>query len=295
VADRLSRLSSFDVVNVLFMIAFLIVTLLPFMNVIAKSFSTEQAIISGKVSLFPVGFHVKSYEFVLTGPSFLRALFIQVVVTATGIGISLFLTVCISYPLSLDYLPGKRFLLIMVVFTMMFHVGIIPTFLLVRGIGIYNTLWALILPLAFNGYYVLIVRSFMLSLPVSLIESAKIEGAHHGRILWSIIVPLSVPVIASITVFVGVQYWNDYFHALMFITSSQIKPLQLYLREIVLENTELLMNERDITQEMEQKMRASPESIRAATIFASTLPILFVYPFLQRFFVKGIMIGAVKG
>jgi putative aldouronate transport system permease protein len=139
------------------------------------------------------------------------------------------------------------------------------------------------------------MRSYMQTIPESVIESARIEGANHGYILIRIMVPLSMPVIATITLFIGVQYWNDYFQALMYITRPGLRPLQLYLREVVLQSSDLLTQGQSVDERMEGVLRTSPESIRAATIFATTLPILLVYPFLQRFFIKGIMIGAVKG
>ncbi len=290
---RLRRLTAFGVINALLLIMLCIVTLAPFLNVLAKSLSSEQAILMGKVTVLPVDPNFRSYAYVLKSKDFFRAFAVQTIVTASGTALGMTLTLMMAYPLSRTRLTGKNVVLVMVVITMIFNAGIIPNYMLIRRLGLLNSLMALIVPLCFNGFNMFIVRSYMQTIPLSVIESAMIDGAHHAQVLCKIVIPFSIPVIATISLFFAVTYWNDYFNAMLYITNYRLKPLQLYLREIIY----LALDPQGSVgtqQTSESFMFVSPISVRAATIIASTLPILLVYPFLQRYYIKGIMIGSVK-
>lgn len=283
----------FETVNALLLIGLCVITIAPFLNVVAKSLSSESAILLGKVSVLPVDLNFRSYAYVLRSSDFFRAFAIQTIVTVGGTAFAMTMTVMMAYPLSRRRLAGKKIVLVMVVMTMIFNVGIVPNYMLIRRLGLLNTLFALIVPLAFNGFNMFIVRSYMQTIPEGVIESATIDGAHHPQILWHIVIPFSVPVIATISLFFAVTFWNDYFHAMVYLTKAQLKPLQLFLREIIYSALDP-QGGVGAQQTGESFMFVSPISVRAATIIASTVPILLVYPFLQRFYIKGIVIGAVK-
>ena len=283
----------FSGLNIILLLLFSLAMVLPFLHVIAKSFSSETAVLSGHVSVLPVGFQTGTYRYVLENSQFYRSFAVSIQVTVIGTLLSMFLTVTSAYPLSKTHLRGRPFLLIFYVFTMLFHGGIIPNYLLYRTLGITNTIWALIAPMGLVVFNMLIVKSFMEGLPESVEESARMDGASYARILVAIVIPMSLPVIATISLFYAVAYWNNFFFALIYITKPSLKPLQLFLYELV---TESMMNVHELQEiSAERAMNLTTESILSATIVVATVPILLVYPFLQRYFVKGVVIGSVKG
>ena len=282
---RIPRVHTFEIVNGLGLVVLCVISIAPFMNVIAKSLSSESAILIGKVSVLPVGLNFRSYAYVLQSKEFFRALSIQAAATVGGTALGMALTLMMAYPLSRRRLRGKNVVLVMVVMTMVFNAGIVPNYMLIRALGLLNTIMALIVPLCFNGFNMFIVRSYMQTIPESVIESATIDGANHPQILWKIVIPFAVPVIATISLFFAVTYWNDFFHAMLYITKYRLKPLQLYLREIIYSALDP-QGSAGTQQHGESFMFVSPISVRAATIVASTLPILVVYPFLQRYYIK---------
>ncbi|NBD25186.1 carbohydrate ABC transporter permease [Paenibacillus glycinis] len=264
-------------------------TLLPFANVLSKSISEEWAIVAGKVGIIPVGFQLDTMRFVVTSSQFLHALFISALVAVIGTLASLLVTAMTAYPLSKRELPGTGALIVLFIFTMMFNGGIIPNYLLIRQLDLINNLGSLILPALVSVFNMLVVKSYFESLPPSLEESAKLEGARNYTILFRIILPLSGPVLATIGLFYAVYYWNDYFNPMLYINSSSLKPLQLYLQDIVMNaDTSSALSADDL-------MNVPAEGVRSATVIASTIPILLVYPFLQKYFIKGVLIGSVKG
>jgi putative aldouronate transport system permease protein len=279
---------AFSVFNtgVLLFISFL--TLFPFLHIVAKSFSSEHYVLAKQVVLLPRGLTTSSYAYVLGNPRFIRAFLVSVYVTTVGTAINMFLTTITAYPLSKTRMPGKGILLFAYVFTMMFNGGLIPTYLLVRSLGLVNTLWAIMLPIAITPFNMIILKNFFLSIPDSLEESAVMDGASQFRILFSLYVPLSLPAMATVGLFYAVGHWNQYFNALIYITDRALYPLQLYLREIIIEETAQLMD-------ADALMDVAPISVRGATIVTAMVPILLVYPFVQKYFVKGVLIGAVKG
>jgi putative aldouronate transport system permease protein len=285
---RASSERIFAYFNTIILIFVSFLTLFPFLHIVAKSFSAEAYVLAKDVVLWPVGFTTSSYSYVLGNPRFIRAFGVSVYVTTVGTALNMLLTTITAYPLSKKRMPGKSIIMFMYVFTMMFNGGLIPTYLLVRNLGLINRLWALILPAAVIPFNMIILKNFFMSIPDSLEESAVIDGATQLRILFTIIVPLSLPAMATVGLFYAVGHWNQYFNALIYLSDRALYPLQLYLREIIIEDGAQLVD-------AEALMDVAPISVRGATIVAATVPILLVYPFVQKYFVKGIMIGAVKG
>lgn len=267
-------------------------TLLPFANVLSKAVSQEWAVVSGKVGVFPVGFQLETMKFVVTSSQFIRSFSVSVIVTVGGTLLSLLLTAITAYPLSKRHLPGISSVMVLFIFTMLFNGGIIPNYLLIRYLGLMNSLWALVLPALINVFNLLVIKSYYETLPDSLEESARMDGAKNFTILFRILLPLSGPVLATIALFYAVYYWNDYFHPMLYINSPSLKPLQLYLRDIVMDANSVSAG---IDRSADDLMNVSPEGVRAATVIASTIPILLVYPYLQKYFIKGVLIGSVKG
>lgn len=273
-----------------FMIICGLAMILPIMNLLAKSISSPQAVTSGAVGIFPVGFQLQSLQSVLSSMNFIGALKNSAIVTLCGTVIAIILMALTAFPLSKRNLWGMKPILMLFVFTMMFSGGLIPTYLLIRNLKLYNTLWALILPNALNVYNMLIIKNYFENIPASIEESAKIDGANNLIIFFKIILPLSKPVLATISLFTMVALWNSYFDALVYIDKPALKTLQLYMSDVIMEA------EQDLNSvSMDDLMNTSSEGVRCATIIASTLPIVLVYPFMQKYFVKGIMIGSVKG
>ena len=284
----------FNVFNYTFFILMGITTIFPFLNLIAKSFSSEKALISGKVTIFPVEFQTGTYKFVLGNPQFLNAFKISILVTLIGTVLGVLMTITIAYPLSKPHLKGRRWILLYYVFAMIFNGGLKPTYLVMQKLNLVNNFWVLILPVLVNVYNMLIMKNYFESLPDSLEESARIDGASTFEILFKIILPLSKPVLATIGLFFAVAHWNSYYNAMIYITKVDLKPLQLYLKELV-SSTKDVLDQAGYEPDINGMFNSSPEAVQAASIVAATVPIIVVYPFLQKYFVKGVLIGSVKG
>ncbi|NHN31410.1 carbohydrate ABC transporter permease [Paenibacillus agricola] len=282
---------SLDIFSYVVLILLAISTLLPFANVFSKSVSEEWAVVAGKVGIFPVGFQLRTMEYVITSSQFIQSFLISAGVMVVGTVISILLTAITAYPLSKRHLPGIGMVMVLFIFTMMFNGGIIPNYLLMKNLGLINSLWALILPAMISVFNMLVIKSYYENLPEALEDSAKMDGASTYTILFRIILPLSGPVLATIGLFYAVYYWNDFFNAMLYINTPSLKPLQLYLRDIVMDAD----SSSALNKSVDDMMNVSPEGIRSATVIASTVPILLVYPFLQKYFIKGVLIGSVKG
>mgnify|MGYP000037557181 CR=1 FL=1 len=267
-------------------------TVLPFLNVLSKSVSEEWAVISGKVGIYPVGFQLGTLHFVITSKQFINSFTVSVLITGVGAVASLLMTAIAAYPLSKRHLPGVKGVTLLYVFTMLFSGGMIPNYLLMKSLNLINNLAVLILPAMISVFNMLVVKNYFESLPESLEESAKLDGASNMTILFKIMIPLSTPVLATVSLFYAVHYWNDYFGPMLYISKPSLKTLQLYLREIVMEANS---SSAGMDRSTDDLQNISPEGVRAATIIASTVPILLVYPYLQKYFIKGILIGSVKG
>ena len=282
---RIGSLAKYAVLTV-----FGLITLFPFLHVLAQSFSSQNAIVSNRVTIFPVDFQSLSYRMLLDDEYFYRAFGISVLRTAAGVMINMVLTCLMAYPLSKRTLKGKALIMNMVVFTMLFQGGLIPSFLLLKELQLLDTLWALLLPSAISAFNLILLKNFFQSVPDSMEESAMIDGAGHGAILWKIFVPLSLPAIATLSLFYAVMHWNSYFDAVMYISNTELNPLQVYLRNMIVLNDSNI----EVTNNTGLYL-ISPESLKAATIIASVLPMIVLYPFIQRYFAKGVMLGALKG
>ena len=266
----------------------------PLLNIIALSFSSERAVVSNEVGIWPVEFTTNTYvQVVKTTPIFL-AIKNTVVLTVVGTAISMFCTICTAYSLSKKRLYGRTVFLGVITFTMIVSAGLIPNFLLIKDLGLMNTYWAIWLPSAISTWNMLVMKTFFSALPDSLEESALIDGANDLRILWSIALPLSIPSIATITLFYAVGFWNSYFNVTLYISKSGLKVLQQVLHEVVSKVNDVMNQvQLDANDAMMQPMAS--ESVQGAAIVIATLPIMCVYPFLQKYFMKGTLVGAIKG
>lgn len=274
-----------------FMILLTFICLYPFLNVLAYSFSGYNAVLSRRVTFFPIDFNLDAYEQILGRTQIWIAMRTTVLVTLMGTFTSLVLTVIAAYVLSRRDLPGKKAITILILFTMYFSGGMIPTFIVVKGIGLYDTLGSLFLPQAISVFNFIVMRTFFSNLPRSLEESAEIDGASDLQILTRIILPVSLSILATIGLFYAVGYWNTYFDALLYIQDPDKYTLQLRLRSLLF--GEELNNSNAYLEGIGTQVMT--QSLKMATVAVSAIPILIVYPWLQRYFVKGVMLGSLKG
>lgn len=277
------------IMNVL-MVIFALICLLPVLNVFARSLSSVTAVAGGKVWFWPVQFSLAGWQYVIKYTSFVRAMGNSVINTLLGTALSLSVTILTAYALSRPYLKGRKAVIYLYVFMMVFSAGTLPTYFQIKEYGLLNTRWALILPALISPYNTFVLKSGFENVPDSLEEAARIDGACFTRILWSVIIPVSKAAIATIVIFTAVGYWNRYFDALLYITKQKLKPAALLLYEII-KLSEVEAGQGDI----ELAVAVSPEIKNASIVVLTVLPILVVYPFMQKYFVKGTMVGAVKG
>lgn len=283
----------FDISNHIFMILLILAMLYPFLNTVAVSFSGYFPVVAGEVLLWPVDFQIQSYQNVFGDPRFQLALRNTVIVTIGGTLIPTSMTMIFAYGLSKRALKGRNMIMKILIFLMLFGGGgFIPTYLLMKELHLINTFWALWLPSAISVWNTIIFKSFFQQLPQALEESAEIDGASAMRTLIWIVVPTSMPVIAAIALFNAVGAWNTFFNGLVYLSDKKMILLQVFLRDVV-QSLETPMARGEI--EVVNRNDIASDSVKAATIVCSTLPILFVYPFLQKYFVKGIMLGSIKG
>ncbi len=279
---------AFDVFNIVLMVLVSIIALVPFIYVLAGSFATEAELATRSFFLWPETFSTEAYRSIFSSPAFLRALITTILVTAVGTAVQLVLTAAMAYPLSKANLPGGRTMMALIVFTMVFSGGMIPTFLVVKDLGLLDNYWALILPAAINPFSLIIIKNFFQQLPNGLEESAKIDGANELQTLWSIVLPLSKPVLATFALFYAVGIWNDFMSPLLYLNDNSMWTLQMFLRQVTVA-TDMTVVEQDPTQ------LPPAQGIKFAVIIVATLPIVLFYPFLQKHFAKGMLIGSVKG
>ncbi|KPV57973.1 sugar ABC transporter permease [Paenibacillus sp. A3] len=281
------------VLNYAFFVLLGLTTIFPFLNLIAKSLSSEEAVVSGRVTLLPVDWQIGTYRYVMSHSLFLASFQVSVFVTVAGTLLALFMTTLAAYPLSKPRLRGRKWFILMYIFTMLFSGGLIPTYLLMQSLQLIDKLPVLFLPAMISVYNMLIIKNYFESLPDSLEESAKLDGAGNLTILWRITLPLSLPVLATIALFYAVAFWNDYFASLIYINTPENKPLQLYLKELFVSSSDTFL-QLGAQMNVDAAMNTSPQAIQAASILLATVPILLVYPFLQKYFVKGVLVGSVK-
>ena len=282
----------FDIINVIVMFGLMLITFYPMVDILFASFSGGNALLAHTgLRFWPVDFSLEGYKMVFKDPMIVKGYMNTLFVVLVGSSISLVLTALGAYFLSRKNVMLQTPVMLYIIFTMFFSGGMIPFYFTVKQLGLYNSLWSLILPTAMNTFNLIIMRTGFSSIPDSLEESAKLDGAGHLTILFRIVLPLSMPVIAVIILYYAVEKWNAWFHAMMFIQDRVKYPLQLVLRGILLSNDTAAMTGGVGTVDQE----AIGESIKYGVIIVATLPILVVYPFLQKYFVKGVMVGAVKG
>ena len=282
----------FDVVNVTIMVILIILTLYPMLYILFSSVSEGNRLISfNGVLLWPQGFSLDGYKAVLSNPVILQGFKNTLFVLVAGLIINMTLTALGAYFLSREGVMLQKPIMFFIVFTMFFSGGLVPFFLIVKAYGLLDSLWSLILPTAVSTFNLIIMRTYFLSIPKEMEESAVLDGAGHFTILLRIFIPLSMPVVAVLILYYGVGHWNSWFNAMIFLRDQNLFPIQLVVRNIILENdnanmigTTTLIQSRDVQ-----------ETLKYAAIIVTTAPILLLYPFLQKYFVKGVMVGALKG
>ncbi len=277
----------------IFLISVLVIVLYPLIYIVSASISSPGAVSSGRVWLWPVDLSFKGYEVIFSNPQIVTGYANSLFYTFFGTLISVTLTVLIAYPLSRKTFFGRGFLMIFIVFTMLFYGGLIPTYLVVQSLGMVDTRWALLIPNAIAVWQVIIARTFFQSsIPDELVEASEMDGCSDIRFLWSIVLPLAKPIIAVLVLMYAVGQWNAYFDALIYLRSPELHPLQLILRNIIILNTGA-SGSMDASQMLERQQLA--DLMKYSLIVAASLPVMIIYPFVQRHFVKGMMIGSVKG
>ena len=274
------------------MVVLAVVMLFPFIYVIAVSFSSARDVFGGGLILFPSHPSLEAYTVIFTGGIVTRALMVSVGLTVVGTLVNMLMTVSMAYGLSRPSVPGSRFVLALVLFTLLFSAGLIPNYLLVKELGLLNNFGSLILPGAISAFNLVIVRQFFMNLPSELLESARIDGANDLWILLRVVLPLSKPVLAVIALFYGVAHWNDFFAATLYLNDADKWPIQLVLRQYVLQGSSLASS---LVAPDPNQQPPPAQTIQMAVVVVATLPILVVYPFLQRYFTQGVLSGAIKG
>jgi len=284
------RLST-QTIKAIILIIIAVVMLYPFLYVIFASLSDAHAANSGELMLWPRGFNVRAYEVVFDSNVILKSLIVSVSITLIGTACSMIATTMLAYGLSRTReVPFTRGVLLLVLITMLYSVGLIPGFLMVKYLGLLNHYAALIVPMMISAFNMVVIRNFFMNIPRDLIDSARIDGASELQILWRIVIPLSKAVLAVVALFYGVGYWNDFFSAVLYLNDSTKWPVQLVLRQFVLQG-----NLNANMGGLPPNLRPAPANIQMAVVVVATVPILLVYPFLQRFFTKGVLTGAIKG
>jgi len=279
----------FDVCNVIFLSLLSLTFLYPIFYIISLSLSSPSAIITGRVYVWPVDFNVSAYRHIFKDSSIVNSFLFTSTLTVLGVVSSLLLTALTAYPLTRRHFKGGGVIMRLIVFTMYFSGGMIPTYMLVRNIGLFNSVWSLILPNVVDTFLLIIMISFFRGLPYELEEAAKVEGCSNFGVFWRVFLPISTSVIATLTVFYAVNYWNTFFNALMYIQDANKMTLQVKLYQV------LNMFSDSLSDSSGAAVDVIPENVKGATIVVAVLPIVAIYPFMQKYFVKGVTIGAIKG
>jgi putative aldouronate transport system permease protein len=283
-----AKAGQFIICAILFLIS--VLTIIPIIHVVGSSFSTPEALIQSKFMLIPADFSLDAYRYIFSTHTFFTGLRISLIITIGGTALKMLITLMFAYALAHRGMPGRKIMNLAILITLVFNAGMIPNFINVMNLGLRNSLWALILPAAVDPFNLIIIRSFIQSIPEEIEESAKLDGANEVRILFSIIAPLSMASIATFSLFYAVVIWNSYFDAIMYISDPMKYPLQVLLRQIIFMSGNI-----GDASSMDANLYVPPRTIRMAVITAATAPILAVYPFVQKYFTKGVMLGSVKG
>ncbi|AWP30119.1 ABC transporter permease [Paenibacillus glucanolyticus] len=279
----------FDTINIILLVTFTIIIVVPLWNVVVSSFSSGRSLAEGGFIFWPTEFSLENYQAVFRDASIWNAFFISVAKTVIGVITHVFFCAMVGYGLSKKYVRGRKFYVSMGVVTMFFSGGMIPTYLLMKDLGLLNSFWVYIIPALLSFYDVIILMNFFRNVPDSLEESAKIDGGGDWRIFLSIFIPLSMPAMATIALFNGVGQWNDFMTTKLYITDQSLYPLQMMLYEIIVQSqTQSMQNIGSVA------IQTTTKGVQLATIVVTTLPIVVMYPILQRYFISGMMLGAVK-
>ncbi|ASA25996.1 carbohydrate ABC transporter permease [Paenibacillus donghaensis] len=283
----------FLIVNYILLSVTAIACILPLINVLAISFSSSSAAAAGYVKLWPVDFTIDSYKFALTKHEFLDGFLVSLKRVGLGYAISMVVSILIAYPLSKEkqVLRSRNIYAWFFIVTMLFHGGLIPTYMTIKSVGLLDSLWALVLPSTVSVFNVILLMNFFRELPKEIEEAANMDGSGHWRTLWSIYLPLSMPSVATITLFIVVFHWNSWFDGLIYMNSTTNYPLQSYLQTIIINVDPSTATTNDLLD----MSAISDRTFKAAQVFLAAFPILIVYPFLQKYFMKGLVMGSVKG
>lgn len=289
---RKKKLSGFDVILYLIFGMLALVTLYPFYNVLIVSLSNTLASATYSPYLYPHVIDFTGYKTIIHDVYFFKSLMTTLFVTVVGTAFNMILSVTGAYVLSKKRLMGRKFFLSAILFTMLFSGGMIPTYLVVSDLGLTNSIWSMILPSMISTYYLIIMKNYFVGLPVSLEEAARIDGANELVVLLRIYLPISKPFMATFLLFYAVERWNEWWNAYLYISNKDIKPLQIYLRDVLVNfNSQLATQAQSM---MSSQTKVFVQSIQMATIIITMLPIMCVYPFVQKYFVKGVMAGSIK-
>lgn len=279
----------FTIVNTTLLTLIALACLLPFVNVFASSFASTQEVVEKSFILFPTTFSLDAYRYILSTPTIFKGLGVSIGVTLVGTVVSMVLTSLMAYGLSRKYLYGRDFINFVIVFSMLFSGGMIPTFLVVKYFGLIDSYWSMIMPVAINAFNLIIMRNFFQALPEGLEESAKIDGSNDFGVFFKIMLPLAMPSIATLSLFYGVAYWNTYMSAVLYMTDSTKWPIQVLLRQIVIVASGMQGDNASVD------IIPPAQTIKMAVIVVATVPMLLAYPFVQKHFTKGALLGSVKG
>lgn len=280
------------ILNIICLIIALIM-ILPFYNVVIRSVATPASIAKQTFYLIPTSFDLSTFRAIFDGGRLFGSFIISVLVTVGGTVVSMLVTTSGAYVLAKKSLPGRRIILIGILFTMFFNGGLIPYYINIKNLGLINNLLVLILPLAVNTFYLIIMINYFKGLPKSLEESAKIDGASYLRILFKVIIPISLPTMSAITLFYAVDRWNEWWNALLFISDESKYPMQLYLREMLVDATKMTSD--SVASSMVSSLqKVTPDGLKMATVIVTIVPVMLIYPYLQKHFTSGVMIGSLK-
>lgn len=284
----------FNIVNYTLLGLALVIYLYPLIYIVSSSFSSVDAVVKGKVWLFPVDFSLDGYKAVFKSSKIWSGYLNSFIYMIVGTSINLVVTFMAAYPLSRQDLKGRNAIMMFFTFTMIFSGGIVPTYLVVSKLKLINTIWAMVIPGALSVYFMIIAKTFFqTTIPVELQEAAEMEGCSTPKLIWYIILPLSKAIIAVLLLFYAIAHWNSYFDALLYLNTEDKQPLQIVLREILIRNEQNASMLRDA--ELMEKSEGLKQLLKYSLIVVSSLPVLCIYPFVQKYFVKGVMIGSVKG
>lgn len=286
----------FNIFNYVFISFMMLSCLVPLIHILALSFSEASYTDSNMVTLLPKGFTLAAYEFVMQNEMFWRAFGITVTRLIIGVPLGLLLTILAAYPLSKEeqYFPARKSYMWLFMFVMIFNAGLVPTYLLIKDLNMMDTIWALVLPMGVNVFNIVLMMNFFRGIPREIEESALVDGARQHTILWKLYLPLAKPSIATITLFTFMGHWNSWMDGRIYMNSTSNYPLQTYLQNVLQSSDQVLLNSNNM-QSIIDRMAVSGQNLRAAQLFISMVPLLLIYPFLQKYFTTGLVMGSVKG